>query len=835
MDLHFVQPGFLWIAAAIPILWVWPRRVRHVAHGLARSAVWLLLAIALAQPVTLHDDARPHHVFVLDRSPSVPADLAARFERRLHERAEALAADSEVSILFLGRPTTLEWPTSIHTRDLPTDGDSPLPSALAIALGSIPDGAAGAVTLASDGRSTDPEWIDTLATYSAREVPLHTVDLAKPDGDTYPSRVRLPETLRVGETVTAWLEGVAHGDAATPITATIHDADGRLTRAETTPDGGRFAVRLDFEPRRAGFVDLEFSVEVDPANDARPDNNTLTRRVAVQDPTRVLYLGGRVDEAAPEIGRLVGSGFEIRTAESVTPATLAESDLVILDDRPADALPDDEQELLTEAVREGQIGLFMSGGSASFGGGGYHRTPLEEILPVEFIQKEEKKDPSTALAIIIDTSGSMSGNRIVLAKEVTRLAIRRLLPHDKVGIVEFFGNKRWAAPLQSAANAIDIQRALNRLDAGGGTILLPAIEEAYYGLRNVQTRYKHVLVLTDAGVETGPYETLLRRMARDGICVSTILVGPERHSEFLVQLADWGNGRYYNASNRFSLPEIMLKQPSTALLPSYRPGRHTVETRGGRRWWKDVDPGSVPPLAGYVESKARPGAEVPLRTAKDRHPVVATWNYGLGRVTTFLTEPAGPGTEMWRYWPGFGPFLGRLLERTGSNLRSPFRFWTERHGSVVDVWAERVVPTDHDPEGQARFESGDAIALEFTLRAPDLFRARIDLPPTETLELELGTVGLAHATVRRVSDASRSHAPETQVDPDAAIDLAKASERTGGIAVPSSDNGATSNAWPDSVSTARSPIGATSLAPHAFLLALALYLADLVLRRRARR
>lgn len=834
MDLHFVQPGFLWIAAAIPLLWVWPRRVRHVAHGLARSAVWLLLAVALAQPVTLHDEARPRRVFVLDRSPSVSADAAMRFERRLRDRAEAFAVDSDVSILFLGRPTTLEWPASIETRDLPTNDDSPLPSALAIALGSIPEGAAGAVTLATDGLTTDPDWIDTVAAYTARGVPLHTVDLSEPTGDTYPSRVRLPETLRVGETVTAWLEGVAAGDASTVLTATISDAEGRLARAETMPNGGWFSVRLDFEPRRAGFVDLDFSIEVDSAHDARRDNNRLVRRVAVQDPTRVLYLGGRIEGAAAEIGRLVGSGFDIRAAESITPAALAESDLVILDDRPADALPEEEQELLTAAVREGQVGLFMSGGSASFGGGGYHRTPLEEILPVEFIQKEEKKDPSTALAIIIDTSGSMSGNRIVLAKEVTRLAIRRLLPHDKVGIVEFFGNKRWAAPLQSAANAIDIQRALNRLDAGGGTILLPAIEEAYYGLRNVQTRYKHVLVLTDAGVETGPYETLLRRMARDGICVSTVLVGPERHSEFLVQLADWGNGRYYNASNRFSLPEIMLKQPSTALLPSYRPGRHTVEARGGRRWWKDVDPASVPPLAGYVESKARPGAEVPLRTSKDRHPVVATWNYGLGRVTTFLTEPAGAGTELWGDWPGFGPFMGRLLERTGSNLRSPFRFWTERHGSVVQVWAERLVATDQEPEGEARFESGDVMALEFASRAPDLYRARVELPPTETLELELGTVGLSHATVRRVSDASRSHAPETQVDPDAAIDLPRASERTGGIAVSSSDNRTAANALPTAVSTARRPIGASSLAPHAFLLALALYIADLVLRRRAR-
>ena len=139
-----------------------------------------------------------------------------------------------------------------------------------------------------------------------------------------------------------------------------------------------------------------------------------------------------------------------------------------------------------------------------------------------------------------------------LAKEIARLAIKRLKPHDKAGIVEFHGAKRWAAPMQPASNNIALQRALNRLSAGGGTVMLPAIEEAYYGLLNVRTRTKHVLVLTDGMVsanhsEQGAFESLLRRMADDGIQVSTVLVGPRSGSTFLVQLASWGRGQFYTA------------------------------------------------------------------------------------------------------------------------------------------------------------------------------------------------------------------------------------------------------------------------------------------------
>ena len=182
---------------------------------------------------------------------------------------------------------------------------------------------------------------------------------------------------------------------------------------------------------------------------------------------------------------------------------LNRTDLVMLDDQPAEQVSSVAEQQLVKAVQDDGLGLVMSGGRASFGGGGWHDRPIEGLLPIELVQKEEKRDPSTSLVIVIDTSGSMSGVRVQLAKEVSRLAMKRLLPHDKVGIVEFYGAKRWAAPLQPASNAIELQRALNRMDAGGGTVILPALEEAFYGLQNVDTRYKHVLVLTDGGVEAG--------------------------------------------------------------------------------------------------------------------------------------------------------------------------------------------------------------------------------------------------------------------------------------------------------------------------------------------
>ena len=413
-------------------------------------------------------------------------------------------------------------------------------------------------------------------------------------------------------------------------------------------------------------------------------------------------------------------------------------DLVFLEDRAAASLPDGFAAAVARAVSEEGLGLFAAGAHQAFGAGGWQDTALADVLPVEALQKEEKRDPSVALAIVIDTSGSMGGNRVQLAKETARLAMRRLLPHDKVGIVEFYGAKRWAAPIQPASNNIELERALNRLAAGGGTVILPAIEEAFYGLLNVDARYKHVLVLTDGGVESGAFEPLLRRMASRGITTSTVLIGGDAHSEFLVTLANWGKGRFYSVPNRFNLPEVLFKQPTSAKLSGVRPGEAPVRARGGPGWWGDMDPEAVPAVASLVETELRPGAERVLETIEGERPVLSSWRYGLGRVTAMPTEPLGPGTRPFGDWPDYGRFLARTLERTARDL-VPFTFEVERTTELVRITALRRTHAPLRPQARLVSAAGEVVEpLRFEQRAPGCFEAELLADPGENLRFEGG-------------------------------------------------------------------------------------------------
>jgi Ca-activated chloride channel family protein len=816
VNVVFLAPGWLWLLLGIPLLAL-ARSAEPVRGHLAlRSLLCALIVLGLARPALWTARAAEHAVFVADFSASVDAAARAALPAALTEAARALPRGTRSTLILVGAP---DAPIAGFDRVETVRGASPLAAALTAATLAIPTASRGSVTLCSDGAATAPAWGDALATLTERGLPLHAMALPAALRPLRVAALAAAGELRCGQSSEFFIT-LTGADGDTWVE--FGDPQGALERAPVEVRDGAGRARFSWEPRTAGFVTLE----------ARVDGQALRRTFAVQDPWRVLYLGSRTQGGGEALAELAGPGFTVEpgaSAETPQPQPFADYDLVVLDDLPADELSDARQRELATAVTERGIGLFFSGGRGAYGPGGWHEAPAADLLPVESLQKEEKRDPSTTLVIIIDTSGSMGGERIQLAKEVARLAMMRLLPHDKVGIVEFYGAKRWAAPIQPASNSIDLQRAINRMDAGGGTVILPAIEEAYYGMQNVQTRYKHVLVLTDGGVETGAFEPLLRRMAEDGMNVSTVLIGPEAHSEFLLNLANWGRGRFYNVPDRFNLPEILLKQPTSSRLPGYKPGTFPLRAHGGAGWWGEADPHAAPPVAGYAEPRARPGAEVLMEIAGEGAPLLASWHHGLGRVTALTTEAAGAGTAPWRDWPDYGAALARWWARTATSERPPFRFSLVRRGAELEL---RAVRRRAGAELPAARVLADERALDFDRRAENLFIARWHAPPDVEVRVLAGSADdPERAPHRLVAPPHDGEFEESAVPPRAGLDLARAAAATGG------DLARFAAAAPPAprAGGASATLGARTLAPWCFAAALLAYLGDLFLRRRSRR
>lgn len=810
--------------------WIGPWRGSNLAQNALRSLLFICLGLALAQPRFAVDNQRVDRVLIVDRSPSVTADAKATITKQLNEFPES--SDSNVSdhLVMVGKPLTdvdtSQFKSFSHVSPESTQGSSPLSAAITRAQSLIPSNGAGSLTIASDSLATRPDDDRAIAALRSRKIPIHWVELPTAERPPTAVQVHWPAPLRQG-TSARLIVKVVSGAAASGEVLLKHGEE-TLASAPFNNSNQQQHVELTFEPKEAGFLDCDVVVF------SGSESQSLPVVLPIEQPHQLLYLGDLQKDGPAKLAEMLGASFEVIAGDVNDSAALGEmlqkADLVMLDDMPAESLPKEAERQLVSAVKNDGLGIVMSGGRASFGAGGWHSRPIESLLPIELVQKEEKRDPSTSLVIVIDTSGSMAGVRVQLAKEVSRLAMQRLLPHDKVGIVEFFGAKRWAAPLQPASNAIELQRALNRMDAGGGTVILPALEEAFYGLQNVDTRYKHVLVLTDGGVEAGDFESLMRRMASEGINVSTVLAGGGYHSEFLVNIANWGKGRFYNVPNRFNLPEILLKQPSTTKLPAYRPGSHPVLARGGTGWWGDVDMSQPPNLAGYVESKPRPGSQVLLETVNEKHPILATWRYGLGRVTTLTTEPLGSGTESWQQWTDYSKALSRILQRSAADARDPFQFTVENDGGKVIVHAirqqSRTAMTSENMPVAKVVDSDET--LNFIRRSPDRFVAFLPAP-SKGQAMRIQTSSSATPLRQHPLVVASPTVEEKHVDPENSIDLGNLADVAGGQRFSLTSN------WIDAATSAPTGKAFWSPTPWLFGLSLLLFLAEIVWRRRPAR
>ena len=166
--------------------------------------------------------------------------------------------------------------------------------------------------------------------------------------------------------------------------------------------------------------------------------------------------------------------------------------------------------------------------------------------------------------LLVDKSGSMSGNRIELAKEAAKATVGILQPTDKVGIGAFDDTVQSLVRMQSASNRARILSDVSRLRASGGTNIPAALSHAYETLAVTSAKLKHIILLTDGHSDSGNiFSEILPALRIENITVSTVAVGGQSDTTSLRRIAEGGGGRYYYTSDPYNVPRIFTKETST--------------------------------------------------------------------------------------------------------------------------------------------------------------------------------------------------------------------------------------------------------------------------------
>ena len=377
----------------------------------------------------------------------------------------------------------------------------------------------------------------------------------------------------------------------------------------------------------------------------------------------------------------------------------------------------------------------MIGGPDSFGAGGWIGSPLADALPIQLDPPQKREMPMGALAIVLDSSGSMAAGisgtsmtQMEAANEAAVSAVEALSRLDRVSIVAFSGEPRVVLPLTQARDKATIARRIRSISSGGGTNMYPGIREALTQLESSPAGLKHIIVLSD-GQTLGDARTgnnLARRIARQGMTISTVAIGDNADHRLLRTIAKSGDGRFYsvtNAGGLAQLPQIFVKEAQTirrALIWEGKPfspattGIPTETMRGIN---------AVPPISGYIVAAEREGLSLVTLRGKEEDPVAAQWQYGLGKSVAFTSDATSRWASAWTAWDGYDQFWSQHIRwamRPGGD--STLRVTTRNDGDRT-----RIIVDAFNPSGER---------LDFAT-----FRARAATPDDQGVDIDLRQTG----------------------------------------------------------------------------------------------
>lgn len=186
--------------------------------------------------------------------------------------------------------------------------------------------------------------------------------------------------------------------------------------------------------------------------------------------------------------------------------------------------------------------------------------------------RTERRTPVN-VALVLDRSGSMQGDRIAAAREAARMALDRLGSDDIVALVAYNHNVDVLQPAARLGASHDsLKRAIDRLRADGTTALYAGVAE---GGRQVKAsrsdaKVNRVILMSDGLANVGPSTPrelgeLGRELGSQGISVTTIGLGLDYNEDLMQRLAGASDGNHAFAEKPADLVRIFNSEFGDAL------------------------------------------------------------------------------------------------------------------------------------------------------------------------------------------------------------------------------------------------------------------------------
>ncbi len=786
MSIYFTDPLWLLIGALVVAAIAYSRRrsllelsaKRQTALVATRGVICLATILALAGLTLALASRDKETVFLIDASASIDPDA----RKKVEQFVASVDAENAKTIYFAGK-TSFDSDESLTDAD---KNDTNLEQALFTAMASTDPTRKSKIVLLSDGVETSGS-VDNALRESRSPVFTSPLETSK-EHKLQLARVLAPDRARQGEPFVVQAVVLSAKDSKGAVA--LYQNGTLVERRQENFAKGENRCHFTVAANSAD-KELELSASLESDEPIALGADSARAFVALNGKPKALLVAKDVDAPRNFANALRAQDIELelRPIEGLPENVLEleQFDEILLDDVPATSLSTRQMDALDEYVRNFGGGLVALGGENSFGAGGYGHTQLDSLLPVASDFEKEKEKPSLAIALVIDRSGSMDGDKIELTKKAAQGVVELLSPQDFISVIAFDDAPREVVPVQNVSSPSAISETIGAISADGSTNLYPALTKATDDLLRVNAKFKHIILLSDGLSVPGDFEQAVRRAVGGKITVSTVGIGTDADRFLLEKLASEGAGRSYFTSDPRSIPQIFARETRLADKSAVKEDPFLVfEENSSSKIIGELSLEEAPPLLGNVVVRSKPASEVALTTELGE-PLLTFWRYGLGRSVAFMSDVDGRWSAEWLDWSDFSIFWAQVVrfalrQNDSANANVSISPEGDKATVYVDV-RDRFDRFLNDANVSATIvgPNGDKREAPAVQRAPGLYEVSFKTKP----EIKYGVVINATLDGETLFTTSRAFTLEKGRETDVkAIDentLRRIAEKTGGM------------------------------------------------------
>jgi Ca-activated chloride channel family protein len=183
-------------------------------------------------------------------------------------------------------------------------------------------------------------------------------------------------------------------------------------------------------------------------------------------------------------------------------------------------------------------------------------------LRAEPLDGEVERGP-LALAVVFDTSGSMSGRKLAEAKRSVLQLIDSMRPDDQIALVRYSTHSEVVQHLARVAAVRETLRARVRsMVADGGTNIHAGLQRGLASLGDAHETSARRLVLVSDGLDSTRAESVAaaHRGAEAGTAISTLGIGLDFDEAYLAEVSRVGHGNFGFVRDASSLAAFLHRE-----------------------------------------------------------------------------------------------------------------------------------------------------------------------------------------------------------------------------------------------------------------------------------